>query len=1014
MSRRAESRRVLKFIESIKIGEFNLFCKRNDIPFIFDSYLMKMKKSIINLFTILYCVTAFSQSPATYVNPFIGTGGHGHTFPGATVPFGMVQLSPDTRIDGSWDGCSGYHYSDDKIYGFSHTHLSGTGCSDYGDIAILPFTAYQANDKKNRDAFDYKKYAAHFSHTKEKASAGFYEVLLDNQVQVQLTATTRVGIHRYLFPKDKEAHLVIQADHRDKTLQSEMKLVDTRTIEGFRRSEAWAKDQYIYYVIEFSSDFMNEGTKLSDGNVMFQCLGFPNLNERTLLVKVGISNVSIEGARKNLREEAVSVDFNGFKQQAEDRWNDELNKIKVYSKNKERLTVFYTALYHTMIQPNIAMDVDGSYRGRDNQIHQAKGFTYYSVFSLWDTFRATHPLNTIIDQKRTADFINTFIAQYEQCGRIPMWELSGNETDCMIGFHGVSVIADAYLKNITGFDAEKAYQAMVAASNYTAFGIPAFNQQYYLQVDDEPESVSKTLEYAYDNWCIAQMAGKMRKGEDRAIFLKRAQAYKNVFDPSTRFMRPRKNGDWLNPFDPSEVNNHFTEANSWQYSFFVPHDIEGLIQLMGGEKAFEKKLDDLFAAPSKTNGREQADITGLIGQYAHGNEPSHHMAYLYNEVAKPEKTQEKVSYILKEFYKNSPDGLIGNEDCGQMSAWYVFSAMGFYPVCPGSSIYQIGNPIFDSVVISMGNDKVVHLSTQLKSGSEAHYVASTTINGKEKWNSFLPHQLLENGSRIVFNMVSEPDTSYHFGKRIQNFSHQKVRRSLVRTPIIHSQQRVFLDQAEISIESLGPGSELYYTLDGTMPSRFSTKYTKPFKINQTTTIQARAYSTKDSSSIVSSTIYKKPNTWSVQLHSQYNKQYTAGGDEGLIDGIKGSTNWRKGDWQGYQSQDFECVIDLGKEQKITYCSAHFLQDSRAWILYPVKVEYYLSDNGKDFTLTEVLENKIGPDSMEVQIQNFEKYLAKPLKARYVKIKAYNYGKLPQWHQGYGGDAFIFVDEIEIK
>lgn len=973
-----------------------------------------MKKIFQFLIPYLLFTNAFSQSPASYVNPFIGTGGHGHTFPGATTPFGMVQLSPDTRIDGSWDGCGGYHDQDSVIYGFSHTHLSGTGCSDYGDIAILPFTGYLTNDKKNRENFDYKKYASRFSHAHEKASAGFYEVLLDNQVQVQLTTTTRVGIHRYLFPEGKEAHIVIQADHRDKTLQSEMKLLDSRTIEGFRRSEAWAKDQYIYYVMEFSSDFMNEGTKIADGKVRFQCLGFPNLNERTLLIKVGISNVSIEGARKNLREEAVAVDFNLYKQQAEDRWNEELDKIKVYSKNKEQLTVFYTALYHTMIQPNVAMDVDGSYRGRDNQIHQAKGFTYYSVFSLWDTFRAAHPLYTIIDQKRTADFINTFMAEYEQCGRIPMWELSGNETDCMIGFHGVSVIADAYLKNITGFDAEKAYQAMVAASNYTAFGIPQFNQQNYLQVDDEPESVSKTLEYAYDNWCIAQMAGKMKKSEDRIFFLKRAQAYKNVFDPSTGLMRPRKNGDWLNPFDPAEVNNYYTEANSWQYSFFVPQDIDGLIQLMGGESAFEKKLDDLFSAPSKTNGREQADITGLIGQYAHGNEPSHHMAYLYNYVGKPEKTQEKVSYILKEFYKNSPDGLIGNEDCGQMSAWYVFSAMGFYPVCPGSAIYQIGKPIFDSVIINTGNGKSIHLLSHLKSGDESNYVSSTSINGKELLNSFLAHQRLINGGQIIFNMVSQPDSSYHFGKKMQNHTHRQMRDNIVIAPLIHTSKRVFTDQVEVTIETLSPRTELYYTLDGSKPSRYSIKYTGPFKINQTSQIQVKSYRAKDSSSVVSSMVYKKPNTWSVQIYSQYNKQYTAGGDEGLIDGIKGSTNWKKGDWQGYQSQNFECVIDLGKEQKVSYCSANFLQDSRSWILFPTKVEYYLFDNGKDFTLTEVVENKTGPDSMEVQIQNFEKYFTKPLKARYVKIKAYNYGQLPQWHQGYGGEAFIFVDEIEIK
>ena len=656
-----------------------------------------------------------SNNLSEYVNPFVGTGGHGHTFPGAASPFGMVQLSPDTRIDDSWDGCGGYHYDDSFIYGFSHTHLNGTGVSDYGDILLMP--------TMGEPSFDNKIYASTFSHANEKASAGFYSVKLDkHNIDVRLTTSTRVGFHEYTFNNAGQANIILDLNHRDKLLYGEVRIVNPTTIEILRRSEAWARDQYVYARIEFNvplkvnlvKEKNKENTKLEGifkGTELALSFYKQVKKGEKILVKVSLSPTSYEGAKLN-SSEIKHWDFEKVKQDAETLWNKELSKIEVTSDDKDKLVIFYTALYHTMMQPNIAQDIDGKYRGRDNQIHTAEGFDYYTVFSLWDTFRGAHPLYTLIDKKRTSDFINTFIKQYEQGGRLPVWELASNETDCMIGYHSVSVIADAMAKGITGFDYEKAFEASKASAMRDVLGLEAYKKNGFISMDDEHESVSKTLEYAYDDWCIAQMAQILNKKEDYQYFMKRSQNWKNIFDWETSFMRPKKNGGWDKPFDPREVNNNFTEGNSWQYSFFVPQDISGMIQAYGGPEKFEAKLDALFNAESKTTGREQVDVTGLIGQYAHGNEPSHHMAYLYNFVNKPYKTQEKVRQILTELYKNDPDGVSGNEDCGQMSAWYVLSAMGFYPVTPASNDYIIGKPLFKKATIHLENGKQFVISAK--------------------------------------------------------------------------------------------------------------------------------------------------------------------------------------------------------------------------------------------------------------------------------------------------------------
>lgn len=976
-----------------------------------------MRIQLLSIFIAFGVFNLKSQTTnhANYVNPFIGTGGAGHTFPGAVVPFGMVQLSPDTRIDGSWEGCGGYHYSDSIIYGFTHTHLSGTGVSDYGDILIMP--TLDENNYKN------KKYATKFSHINEKATAGFYEVKLDNNIAVKLTTTPRVGIHQYTFPKSDTGTIVVDLLHRDKTLNCSLKIIDSVTVIGSRISEGWAQQQFVYFIMKFNKPICcksltiinNEHKKPSEEEkTIGGVLQFDITDGKPLIIKVGVSQTGTDGAKKNLEAEAKHWDFDLYKKEAEKSWEKELSKIDITSTDEEKKITFYTALYHCLIHPSLAGDVDGKYRGRDFKIHKSNGFTPYTVFSLWDTFRALHPLFTIIEQKRTADFINTFLQQYKESGRLPMWELSANETNCMIGFHSVSVIADAITKNIGGFDKKAIYQAMVAASNYTNFGIPTFNKNNYLQVEDESESVSKTLEYAYDNWCIAQVSKKLNKNIDFEVFIKRAQAYKNSYDKKTGFMRPRKNGNWLSPFEPREVNNHYTEANSWQYSFFVPQDISGLITMMGGEKKLEQKLDELFKASVETVGRTQVDITGLIGQYAHGNEPSHHMAYLYNYIRKPHKTQEKTYQILTEFYKNTPEGLIGNEDCGQMSAWYVLSSMGLYQVCPGKPEYTIGSPLFDNVLIHLENGKTFEI-TKKNPSTLFQYIQSSTLNGQLSNSSAISHTTIITGGKLEFVIQEKSDEKSDFGNSIQQRPVTEILfKQIIQAPIINAPNRLTDASKTINIEHPESKVKLFYTLDGTEPTQTSTLYNGSFNCDSSLTIKAKAYLKNDSSSTTITYIYKKPNNWMVTILSQYNKQYDAGGDDGIIDGQHGTTNWRSGGWQGYQGQDFNCIIDLGKVTAIKYVNASFLQDTRSWIIFPKLVEYYISEDGIKYKPFGVIENGIAADDYSIQMRIFLNNNFNKINARYVKIKATNFGKLPDWHQGYGGDAFIFIDEIEIK
>jgi predicted alpha-1,2-mannosidase len=962
---------------------------------------------------------AFAQgSPrlTASVDPFVGTGGHGHTYPGPSLPYGMIQPGPDTRLTG-WDGCSGYHYSDSRLYGFSHTHLSGTGIPDYTDVLLMPATG---EIRLNNGADGRPGYASAFSHDEEVAAPGYYAVTLkDSGIRAELTTTLRVGMHRYRLPAGVPAHVVLDLEHRDRVLEASYDVVSDTEIAGVRRSRSWARDQVVYFVIRFSRPFGVSAVREKYKGAFTLGAGGGDL-----LVKVGISAVSVDGARRNLEAEIPGWDFDVVRTAADLAWERELSKVRVDGGTREQRVTFYTAMYHAMLAPNVYMDVDGRYRGRDFKVHKAEGFTYYSVFSLWDTFRALHPLLAIIDRGRTRDFIQTFLRQYEQGGRLPVWELAANETDTMIGYHAVPVIADAIAKGIDGFDMDLAYRAMIHSADQDRFGLDAYKRDGFIDASEESESVSRTLEYAYDDWTIAQVAKRLGREDDYARFLRRAQSYKHLFDPSTGFMRARAEGFWMAPFDPAEVNSHYTEANAWQYSFFVPHDVDGLMRLLGGPAALVAKLDALFSASSKTTGRDQADITGLIGQYAHGNEPSHHMAYLYAYAGQPWKTQAMVRRILDTLYAPAPDGLSGNEDCGQMSAWYVLSALGFYPVAPGSTQYVIGTPLFPSAAIALENGKTFTLRAD---GSAGPYVQGATLNGTAYENSFLEHASIADGGELAFELGAEPNTGWGSSEGARPRSSIDEHR-IVAAPFIASGDRVFRGSTEVALGAADPGVEIRYTLDGTTPGPSSSRYERPISIDASVTLQATSIvgpafqagrelgreAGRGTSPIITATFRRLADYPRITLSAPYAPQYAAAGDDALIDGLRGDDDFRTTRWQGYRGQNLDVTLDFGAPREIRHVAMGFLQNVGSWILMPRRILIEASDDGVTFVPVGAVENSLPERESKPTIRDFSLDLQRPRHARYLRLRVHTFGKLPAWHPGAGEQAWFFADEIMVR
>ena len=972
--------------------------------------LSKTLKAVIVTAFVAFLATSCSRTPVTdEVNVFVGTGGHGHTFPGATLPFGMMQLGPDTRVKG-WDGCGGYHYSDDFLYGFSHTHLSGTGIADYSDILILPMSGNDMEVKTDSTG----RYGSSFSHEEEYAVPGYYKVeLQDYAVTCEMTTALRSGMHRYIFLNAAESRIYLDLTYRDIVLESGLKQVSDTEFTGYRFSSGWAKNQKLFFDLKFNrpvtkvvflgADSVPEKSGFTKGTDIRVLFYFDMKDGDELLVKTGISGVDMQGAANNLNSEIPGWDFLGLRDKAEEIWNRELSKIEVETNDPEQRSLFYTALYHSFIAPNIYSDVDGRYRGRDMKIHKAD-FDYYTVFSLWDTYRAEHPLLTIIDRKRTVDFIRTFIRQWEEGGLLPVWELSANETNCMIGNHAIPVIADAIEAGLTGFDREKAFEAMKTSMEQKTDALTFYRQRGYIPSDKISSSVSKTLELAFDDWCVAKTAKLLNKPEDYEKYIRRAQYYKNVFDEKTLKMRPRVNGGRKKPFDPKEADFNYTEANAWQYSFYVPQDVNGLISASGGDSAFVNNLDELFTTSSETSGLKIADMTGLIGQYAHGNEPSHHIAYLYSYAGAAWKTQKTVAQIRSEMYRDLPGGICGNEDCGQMSAWYVFSTIGFYPVQPASGVYVFGTPAFDKVTLNLENGKKFVAE---RNGSGI-YIQSATLNGKEYTRSYITGDDIAKGGKLVFNMGDTPNKNYGAAPGDRPVS--TIENTLLPTPFIVNNDMVFYDSLLIDFDSRAAG-DIYYRLN----SGDTVKFTKPFYIYKTTVIEWFLTDGQKTSMRDKAAFMKGRHGRSIKLNSKYAKLYTGGGDSALINFLRGSTNFADGRWQGYDSTDIDLEIDLGKVLTVNRIATGFLQDENSWIFMPLYVEYRVSADGVHFSKPYRVENDVDPHASGTIIKDFGVEL-NGKKARYIKVYAKSRGKCPPWHKGaaYNGTAWLFADEVVIN
>jgi predicted alpha-1,2-mannosidase len=730
------------------------------------------------------------------VDPFIGTGGEGHTYPGATVPFGMVQLSPDTRIqprEKAYDWAAGYRHDDSSIVGFSHTHFSGSGHSDLGDVLVMPFIGdpglERGDPEKPRSG-----YASRFDHKDEKAEPGYYAVTLqDYKVRAELTASARTGVHRYTYPKGESAKLLLDLrtslyDYPGKILWSRLRLREDGTVTGFRETRGWAPGRQLYFAMRFSRPLTGHALHNTETDIAYK--GFPppgqnNPEQRPqiegrqllgtfdfgkldapLVVSVAISPVSEAGAIANLDAEAKDQNFDRIRADARTQWQQALSVLDIEAPAHDKRSA-YTALYHSLLGPTLFMDVDGQYRGSDNAVHRAEGYTNYSTFSLWDTYRALHPLLTLVQpEQRTSDMVNSLLAHQHNSayGMLPVWAFHGQETWCMIGYHAVPVSADAYVKGIRGFDADKALQAMVATANYGPYdGIAQYRELGWVPIDEEGEAASKTLEYAFDDWTIARMATAMGKSDVAAEFDKRAGNWRHAFDAETGFMRARKrDGSFRTPFDPSAsgYGTDYTEGNAWQYSWYVPQDVAGLVDVHGGADKLLARLDAVFDAkvdPSIFEHME--DITGLIGWYAHGNEPSHHVAYLYSYAGQPWRAQARLKQIMDTQYADRPDGLAGNDDLGQMSAWYVFTALGFYPVAPGSAEYIIGRPFLPKAVLNLPNGKTFRITTE-GMGKGHEYVGSVTLNGKPLNRTFLRHAEILAGGELHFTLQAAPNKAW--------------------------------------------------------------------------------------------------------------------------------------------------------------------------------------------------------------------------------------------------------------
>ena len=904
-------------------------------------------------------LSAFSQISVSHIDPFIGTGGHGHTHPAATAPFGMVQIGPDTRREG-WDGCSGYHFTDSTVWGFSHTHLSGTGVGDYGDFLFKPWGGPFADSPV---AFD---------KSSERASAGTYSVRLENGTQAEFTAAERGGFHRYQYAHDQSPELWIDLNYRDRVLRASARL-EGSVLHLKRVSQGWAKEQHAYLAL-----LLPVGATVDIVDSLHVRISLPS---RSAELAVGFSGTDGQGAQRNLRATlASSRNFEGCAARSSTLWQAELDRAQVTGGSAAQKRIYATALYHAFSVPNLWSDGDGRYRGMDGQIHQDTEHAHYTVFSLWDTYRTAHPLYALIQPERTRDFIATMLDHFDQSGRLPVWELAANETDCMIAYHSVSVLADAQAKGYK-MDSERLLKAMLATAQTPVFGIPNYRANGYLSIQDESESVSKTLEYSYDDATIAWTAARLGRGDIAEQFWRRSQGWVSLLDPETGLMRPRDNGDFMARFEPREVNSHYTEANAWQYSFAPVHDLARWQRMLAVQgRTLEGQLDALFAAPSATVGREQADITGLIGQYAHGNEPSHHIAWLYAATERPDKGQDRIREILETMYSDQPDGYQGNEDCGQMSAWYVMSSWGIYPLVPGEARYAVGPMLWDRVAW-----RAEGLATDVvRSGSGPLVLGYQVGDQSMQPKSYIDHADLTNGASIHIEHGSnaaslEPylNVKHSIAGEVQPAPRIRVARRF------ETETTAWIDGVE---ETLSESRRLERG-DGLTQHR----------------------------SVALST--KKPNDWTAQITAgNPNPQYNPG-SASIVDGVMGDVDWRKGEWTGVQGEDL--VVELRSSTKRVVKEIEveigLLKDIKSWIALPSSIEVVAHfANGQSSTGRIDLQPRALSEEPSTILRSLVVLKSrKKSELTSVTVRMSNPGSMPEWHPGKGGASFIFLDEITL-
>lgn len=986
------------------------------------------------------------KHPIDYVDPMIGTDGAGHTFPGATLPFGMVQLSPSNDFK-AWDWCSGYHYSDSILKGFAHTLISGAGLAALGDILLMPTTG-KVQLNPGTDENPDSGYRSRFSHNQEVASPGYYSVLLhDYDVKVELTTTERVGVHRYTSVKGGLLNVIIDPTHHimEKVIQTEVEYLSETEMQGYKKSEGEGGERTVYFYARFSKPFTNygiarnedinnEAKKLKGGNIK----GFAQISllpEEQLEVKVALSFVSYKGAKANYEAEGADKSFDDIYAKAVQKWTSQLNKIQVKGKSIEDKRTFYTAIYHSAISPNLISDVDGKY-WLEGKVYQSE-IPQYSNFSTWDTYRALNPLLTIVDQQNTADFVNSLASRHADAGvGLPVWECMGHDNVCMIGYNAVSPMVDAVLKDIKGIDNEKVYQAVRAAAmsldkhspNYDNNGMEEYIQLGYVPAELNC-AVSKTTEQNYYDWCISQLASKMNMPDDAALFAQRSVGYINLYRPDKKFLYSKYlTGEWremdLTVWD--DLIGNYVSGNMWGYSAYVPHDVNGLMNLMGGKQTFAEWLDAIFTDTTQIAGDTHVDISGFIGKYGHGDEPSQHMPYLYNYAGQPWKTQQYVRQVINNFYKDTPDGLINNDDLGQMSAWFVFSAMGFYPVCPGDLKYIIGSPLFEETTVNLENGKQFFIKAHNHPGKNK-FVQSVTLNGKPFTKTFITHEQIMQGGEIVFEMGSKPNKSYGASNEDMPVSSVQIKKTnnvlpeITFKPFDKDDSEVFEGSRQIELVCNTPNADIFYTLNGHTPTKRSKRYNQKISIDKASTLKAIAYADGLKPSFVYQRNYYAGRAFN-ELTEGYpklmleNKPEKFGNSDGsmLFDQKIGTAQFNDSRWTGFNGNDMVATIDFGKDITINNVSLGFLSNTGVWIFPPSAISIYVSDDNINFKKVSYASLKFAQKKLEKPFLQRPEFSMKNTKARYVKVIAENYGVIPSWHAASGHRGFMFIDEILVN